>query len=497
MRKILATTFIIMFLSLSFAIAQDNIYGDYYISSIDNTVSLDLEDARLVDVLKMLSQQSGLNFISTEVIKDRQLTLYLEDVPLKEAMDIVFKANNLSYDFYPDSNIFVIKEMGVPGLEIRTKVYNLKYVRVSSSRMQSEIDSLLAESGSDEGGSGGGTEDEEGEGIKGAVESVLSEFGKVTEDGITNSLIVVDVPAQFVMIDEVISKLDIPCTKVMIEVEMLDVSKTHLDKIGFNYANGLYASFGAGARSTHFPFAERFLKNPTTQTTAGDLTPPVLGILDLTQFTAVMQFLTSDTTTKFIARPKILTVANEVAEVNLTTNEAIGVTTSITDGGTSTQDVEREETGTKLRVVPQVNMDTREITLAMEMFNRESVDSGISITGLSSGSTLKNVEERGTKSVVRLKDGETLYIGGLIRKEENETVTKIPWLGDLPFIGALFRYTERPAADNQDRELLVFLTPRIIGEGLALAKKPRVLKREQVDTSRKKAVRVVLDKFTR
>lgn len=495
MKKILVTTFIFFVVAcFSPAGAQDNIYGDYLISGFEKTVSLDLEDARLVDVLKMLSQQSGLNFISTEAIKDRMLTLYLDQVPLKEAMDIVFKANNLNYDFYPDSSIFVIKEMGKPALELRTKVYNLKYVRVDSSRMQSEIDAILASDDDEDDDEEGG--DSDSQGIRRVVESVLSEFGRVSEDAITNSLIVVDVPAQFPTIDQVIDKLDIPCTKVMIEVEMLDVSKTHLDKIGFNFANGLYASYGGPARNTHFPWAESLLKNPTTQTTSGSLTPPVLGILDMTGFTAIMQFLTQDTKTKFLARPKILTLSNEVAEVNLTTNEAIGVTTTATEGGTTTQEVEREQTGTRLRVTPQINSGTSEITLFMEIFNRESVDSGLQIEGLTEGN-LKNVEERGTKSMVRLKDGETLFIGGLLRKEDSETIRKIPWLGDIPFFGALFRYTERPAADNTERELLVFLTPRIIDDSMAVAKKPRIFKREQLDSARNESVRVVLDKFTK
>ena len=134
----------------------------------------------------------------------------------------------------------------------------------------------------------------------------------------------------------------------------------------------------------------------------------------------------------------------------------------------------------------------------VEVFNRESADSGISITGLSGSSTLKNVEERGTKSVLRLKDGETLYIGGLIRKEEKETKRKIPLLGDIPFVGKVFSYTERPGADNQDRELLVFLTPRIVEDDLlASAKKIQVPSREQVDAEKRDSVKIALDTFTR
>lgn len=484
MKKLFILILTTTFLLAGSGFSQDDIYGSYLLGVFDETVSLDLEEAILVDVLKMLSQQTGLNFVSTEAVQDRRLTLYLDEVPLREAMDVLFKANNLAYNYYPDSNIFVVKEMGKPSLELVSKVYRLKYVRVKTGRMESEVRDILEDDDSEEEG------DAEEGGIAKAVEAVLSEVGRITEDPITNSLVVVDVPVQFPLIDEVINKLDVAVPRVMIEVEMLDVSKTHLDKIGFNWENGIWAQLTPADRNTYWPFnRERFGAGKSV------VTP---GTFDLTSMTTLMQFLTEDTSTKFIARPKILTVSNETAEVNLIVNEAIGVTTTSNASGGTTQKVEREETGTKLRVTPQVNSYTKEITLMVQVFNRESADSGISITGLASGSNLKNVEERGTKSVIRLKDGETLYIGGLIRKEEKETVRKVPLLGDIPFLGKLFSYTERPGADNQDRELLVFLTPRIIDDNAFVsAKRIKVLPREQRDVSKRDSVRVALDSFIR
>jgi type II secretory pathway component GspD/PulD (secretin) len=296
--------------------------------------------------------------------------------------------------------------------------------------------------------------------------------------------------------------------KVMIEVEMLDVSKTHLDKIGFNWANGLWARGAGGARNTTFPFARglytdtfniRDIDNnnsdPNAQNSAIGLESPVLGILDLTNLSVIMQFLTQDTSTKFIARPKILTLSDETAEVNLTVHEAIGVETVTTEGSVN-ENIEREETGTKLRVTPHVNPYSQEVTLFVEMFNRESTDSGIVTQRLTAGQ-IKNVEERGTKNTIRLKNGETLYIGGLIRREEKETVTKIPLLGDIPILGKLFSYREQPGEDNQDRELLVFITPRIVDDKPAYSAQTGIFLREQQDASKRESVKIALDSFTR
>ncbi|NQT28710.1 MAG: hypothetical protein HQ570_03845, partial [Candidatus Omnitrophica bacterium] len=143
MKKGFLMVFLFLVLSSSGGFPRDNIYGDYLLDSFDRKVSLDLEGARLVDVLKMLSQQINLNFISTEAVEERILTLYMEDVPLRQAMDVIFKANNLAYDYYLDSNIFIVKELGKPTLELKTKIYQLKYVRLKSSKMEAEVVKML------------------------------------------------------------------------------------------------------------------------------------------------------------------------------------------------------------------------------------------------------------------------------------------------------------------------------------------------------------------
>lgn len=490
MRNIIVMILLFALMSWNIGFTKDNIYGDYLFSSFEKTVSLDLENANLMDVLKMLSKQTQLNFISTEVIRERLLTLYLDNVPLKQAMDTIFLANNLSYDYYPESKIFVIKELGKPTIELKTKVYRLKYARVSTSKLEEEKEALLKPDCEGEEEDSGG---EEGatDGITAAVQALLTEYGRTIEDSTTNSLIVVDVPSQFPMIDAVIRQLDVAVQRVMIEVEMLDVKKVHLEKIGFDYANGINASFTPGTRTSSFPFdyiGGAASGNPGT----GAIT---LGTLALNEFTAVFKMITEDTATKFLARPKILTLANQTAEVKLVSNEAIGITTSVSEGVT-TQEIERDETGTKLRVTPQVSSVNGEITLLVEMSNSEATDSGLAVSGMTTGN-LKNVEERGAKSIVRLKDGETLFIGGLIKSQSSETITKIPLLGDIPLIGRLFRYKEKPTAGNVERELLVFLTPHVLKDNASVIGTKVILNREQANFLKDDAVRVALDNLAR
>lgn len=433
----------------SYAVYNDNnIYGGYLISTAKKKISMDLENASLVDVLKVLSQQTGLNFVSSEAVSNRKLTLYLDKVPLKSAMDTIFLANNLSYDFYPESQIFIVKDLGNPAIELKTKVYPLKYARLKSGRMDKEVSDEM-------GGTGKG-------GISEAVKGVLSSHGSVVEDPRTNSLVVTDTPLRFSRIEAVIASLDVPIPKVMIEVEILDVAKTLADELGVDWSsNGLGAFFTSTlTRTTHFPLPGSLVssKGVSGGTSTWGLGPTTAGL------TAALKFLHTDTTTKTLARPKILTLSGETAELNLKTDEAIGITTTTDDNGNVNQDIERADTGTIFRVTPRVNMSTREITMFLEPKVTEAIDSGLTLNPTANISgNVKNIEERGIKTTLVLHDGDTLMIGGLLKDKDKVENDKIPLLGDIPLIGALFRYKSKGEnGTTQQRELLIFLTPRII-----------------------------------
>lgn len=500
-KTICLSLFIALFiagLSISFSQVpkdENRKYGEYILSDVTKTISLDLEDARLINVLKMLSQQTGINFVSTEAVRERKLTLYLEDVPLKEALDVIFDANNLAYVYEPAANIFVIKEMGRPTIELRTKVYHLRFARVKSSRLEKEIKDKMKSKEEEESESSSKdnkdeNKDEDEGGIMAAVEKVLSENGKVTEDPVTNSLIVLDVPVQFALIDEVVAQLDVAPAQVMIEAEILDVEKQLVDKLGFKFTNGLYGSYTGPKIATGFPFKKEHYEKGTAPTGTN-----TYGVLDFSSTQVIMQFLMTDTSTKFLGRPKIFTVSNQTAEMNLTTDEAIGVSTTTLTDDRQTQKVERTETGTKLRVTPQINLETDEVTLFVEVFNRETTTGAFGVTG-QSGATDKvlDPEERGVRSVLRVKNGETLYIGGLIKQTGSDSFYKVPFLGDLPLLGKFFRYK---STDNRKRELLVFLTPHIIDQSSMLAKGSKLLEREQNDPFTKVSASQALDKFSK
>ena len=439
----------------------------------DATISMDFQDTSLKDILKIFSIQAGVNFIASDSLQDRKVTLYLDKVPMKQAMDKLFGANNLYYELDKTSNIYIVKDWGKQQVETVTKIYQLKYQSVPSSKIVQEK-SIIAQGG----GSGSGSSS--GANLTVTIKQLLSENGKLSEDPHTNSLIITDIPSRFVVIDQLIAKLDVPQVQIMLEVEMLDVSKNKTDLLGLKFGNTPIAmTFTGGSFDTDMLSPHSLLKKNLT---AKAITR---GNFDLSSapYSVQLDFIRTQVDTKTLARPKILTLNNETAELKITAKESLNPsTTQQTETATSTSGVEREEVGISLRVTPQANLDTGEITMVIIPEVSETKD-GITVqTSANTSYTAKDPEKRTTKSVVRVKDGDTIIIGGLIRTEYSKTITKLPFFGDLPLIGSLFRHKDVPK--NRDRELIVFITPHIIKEGpgvgaLAQLKKASLPEREQ------------------
>ena len=476
---------------------QDMLYLDPEL-----TISMDFKDASLKDILKIFSIQSGLNFIASEAVQDRTITLYLDKVPIKETMDKLFKANNLTYELDEEANIFVVKEWGKPEIETMTKVYYLKYRSVPSAKLEKEKDDLLGKTtGSSTTGSSGGTDTD----MLTSIKQILSKEGKITEDRRTNSLIITDVPSRFPEIDRLIAYLDIPQLQVMLEVEILDVSKNVIDKLGFEFGeNPFTLTLPGGFMRRGAEFLIRGLANPNTLAT---VTKNATGAVTLgSTYASLLDYLRTNTDTKYLARPRLLTLNNETAEIAITKDEVVGTetTTTVPTTGGSTSAVTYirstdlaltpEGTGIFLRVTPQINPETNEVTMVINP--KSSITTASTIA-----STQSDAEVRTTKSIVKVPDGETVILGGLIHKDKVVILKKLPILGDIPILGALFRHKSQ--TKDLDRELIVFITPHIIKDTytkLAPAKKAAIPQREQDTVSaldRKLTINTSLDSFER
>ncbi len=316
-----------------------------------------------------------------------------------------------------------------------------------------------------------------------AVVQGLAEGVKITADPATNALVIQSSREGFDTISEVIAKLDVERPQVLVEALIMEVDITDSEDLGFSgmfrFINGgtelstgiepraaaegfafggpVGAAIGGG-----LPLLQRFLRDTIHRDSEGNI------IGDGHVIDAILQAAAGDTGTNIISAPHILTMDNEEAEIRIGQNipiitgrtQAAGSQNVPVDGRLATSvNVERQDIGVTLRVTPQI---TEGDSLRMEIFQEIS---SINV-GLANSGTLGDADQVGVplsnrqiENVVVVEDNETVVIGGLLSDEYQDSVTKVPFLGDIPILGWAFKSSTR---ELRKINLLVFLTPHII-----------------------------------
>lgn len=440
----------------------------------DPLISLDVTGANVEDVLKILSQQVGTNFIASEEAQGKTITVYLDRVPATVAIAKILEANHLVALPVEGANLFMVTESKRPKIELVTKVIRLQHARVVSSTGEltstlgfqtvsgaTSAGSLSSTTGSaaaggsspaapnsglpgGAGGSAGGRTASGG--IANIIGSLLSEHGSLMVDPPINALIITDLPEHFPQIEKVIAELDIRQPQVFIQAEIVEVSLDTLRRLGLEFGNdaGTVASFKGPIRNTHFPLARGLLDAKASAYT--------LGTLSFDEVNILFKALASQSDVKFLARPKLLALSNETAVIQITSNAATSsVTTSQATTGTITSSFERNLVGTILRVTPIVHGDHWITMVIQPEVSR--------ITQSSKFSNALDPTSRSALTTVTVADGQAVMIAGLISRDSTDASRKVPGLGDLPIIGAPFRRTE---IEDKNTEIIVFITPRVV-----------------------------------
>jgi general secretion pathway protein D len=289
----------------------------------------------------------------------------------------------------------------------------------------------------------------------------------LTADPATNSIVIQGSKEAYATLVQVIELLDIQRPQVLIEALIMEVQVTDSNALGMNFLYDLDKSF--------WKVAVQSATDPSTASALG-MGGPIAGASAFatnvlwkshdgdTTIQSILNAVASDGNTNIISAPHILTSDNEEAEIRVGDN--IPIITSRVDAARGAQDnlsssvnVERQDIGVTLRVTPQISEGE---TLRLKLFQE--------ITGVSDALTgsqgVGNPEEVGValtnrkiENTLVVKDGETVVIGGLIRDSVSDSVSKVPWLGDIPILGWLFKSVN---TSNEKTNLLLFLTPHII-----------------------------------
>ncbi len=380
-------------------------------------VSLDVQRANVLTVVRTLGALSGRNIVTNSEVQG-DVTLRLQDVPWPQALDIVLLTQGLGFT----------EEEGVIRIASIDALRDEEVEREEAARKREELLPVATEVLA--------IQFAKAEELKPAVEKMMSPRGHAQADLRTNTLIITDIIEKLAVARELVAALDTRTPQVEIEARLVDVDASMARDIGVDWTFGVTQS-GNGdeqtARSVN-PIA-----NP-----AGDLR--VGAIRSNWDLDAVIQGLVNDRNANIISNPRITTVNNR--EASILVGQEIPLV--VQDEAFNTV-VQLKKIGIKLRVRPHINSDGQiELDIHPEV-------SDLASQATVQGGIIINTSEADTRVLV--SNGETAVIGGLMR--ENDTVSErgIPLLKDLPGIGWLFKST---STVKQKRELLIFITPRIV-----------------------------------
>jgi type IV pilus secretin PilQ/predicted competence protein len=453
------------------------------------TISLDLKDADINNVIRLLADVSNLNIVATDDVVGT-ITLRLFDVPWDQALDIVLQVQSL--ESVREGNVVrisTIKRLREEREEIakaqeaarEIEPLEVAYMRVHyhKAKLVADLISGAARSMRTRGGSGGGG----GGGGAGAQENlgevgVMSSRGSVMVDEFTNTLIVRDVERGIEAARDLVRRLDVQIPQVLIESSIVEATTDFTRDLGVQWGYNAnvgpqtgtstghnfpgtvnFGGSGLGSGSTGVPFLFDFPAN--LGDSGGAALDLALGSLTGSQALNMrITALEEKGKGRVISRPRVVTLNNVPATIQSLTVLRVrlpstGTVINTGAGGAAGAQVnatERIETGITLEVTPQVSGDG---FILLDMFAKSSqADFARQVDGIPTEIT------RQTTSQVLVRDGQTVVLGGIYRDTNALATRGLPFFDQIPGLGWLFKSDSRI---KRREDLLVFITPRVLG----------------------------------
>ena len=410
-------------------------------------VTFNFQDVPVRTVLQLIAEESNLNVVSADSVGGNG-TLRLVNVPWYQALEIVLRPKGL--DKRRDGNVIWVgpqaelaqyeqaKEDARIAIENREETVT-EYIPINYGNAEA-IAKLLTED-SKSGTGGGGTTGQQQRGF-------LSPRGSVSFDARTNTLLVIDIPKKVAEVKQLLATLDRAVDQVMIEARIVVAQDSFGRELGARFGiNDRYPVDATQPVSRDSGFNVNLpLSNP-----AGILNFSILG--RNTSLDLELQAMETKGRGEVISNPRVIT-SNQKAAVIRQGDEVGYVTTQATGTTTVPQaTVQFKEVLLELKVTPTITQDGR-VFLDMGVTKDEIKDFLSTPTG-----DIPQIQKREVSTAVLVDDGQTVVIGGVYEFKNRDDVSKVPFLGDIPFLGALFKKSDR---SQEKAELLIFVTPRII-----------------------------------
>ncbi len=431
--------------------------GDQEFKYTGEKLSLNFQDIEVRSVLQLIADFTDLNLVASDTVTGT-ITLRLQDVPWDQALDLILKTKGL--DKRKVGNVLLvapaeeIAQREQMELENRKKKQALaplrtRYIRINYAKA-ADLRGLIQEEG-----------------------SLLSERGSITVDERTNTLVVQDTERTLADIQDLIATLDIPVQQVLIEARIVVASDDVSDQIGVRWGGLAFQGdrlaedgrtlVGTGRARQTRNFGVGVLNNDDIEVEEPNDLAVDLGVdssnasrfslglvgLDSGILQLELSALESEGRSEIVASPKILTADQQPAII--ASGQQIPFEQATNAGATAVEFIEAE---LRLEATPQITPDGN-IIMDIKVNNDsrgEDTDAGPAI------------DTNRLETTVLVGNGDTVVLGGIFQHSVTRSVTKTPFLGDLPWIGNLFR---RKVSSDSKQELLVFITPKLVDDAVA------------------------------
>ena len=393
-------------------------------------ISLNLVDVDVKQVFRLFHEISGLNFVLDPQVSGN-VTIVLDRVPWDQALDLILKNNGLDKEF--ENNVLRIASTQKLASEAAARkqlkeaadleVEPVTLTRTLSYAKAGVVDSVIRDSG------------------------VLSQRGKVIVDERTNTLIISDIPKKIEPLDQLISTLDAETPQVMIEARIVETTRTFAQDLGVTWGFEAIADSSRGT-STNLAFphnaSARYglnLPGPGASTLGFSLS----NVIDSFTLDVALNALEQEGEGRILSSPRIVTQNNERAEIEQ------GVRIPIVNTTATEINVEFVSASLKLTVTPQI---TAEGTVVLEVLVENN-----SPDFVNTAADIPSIRTQRAQTKVLVRDGGTTVIGGIFAVTDGRSEIGVPWFRKIPVFGWMFRSQN---ITKENRELLIFITPKIV-----------------------------------
>jgi type IV pilus assembly protein PilQ len=437
-------------------------------------ISLDFQDIEVRRVLQLLADFTSINMVAADSVQGN-ITLRLKDVPWDQALDIILKTKNLDKRrngsviwIAPVTELIKAEEDEAKAIaqSIKLAPIQTEYIQLSYAKV-ADVLKLLEDSRNSKNAQANNTTNTDSL----ALESLLSSRGSAVADIRTNTLIINDTANNIDKVRKMIDLLDISVKQVMVEARIVRATTDFTKEMGVKWgilSQGITKNndlLVGGSEQTLWDLRDpddegKYTIDRTNGnnlnvdlgvTTAG-ASKIAFGLISLSDFMLDLELsaLQSDGYGEVISTPKVMTADKQKAKV--ASGQQIPYQTTSTAGGTATATTAFKDALLSLDVTPSI---TPEGKVQMQLNITSDARGGVA----PNGEIILNKNEINTNVLV--DNGETVVLGGIFEQENSTKQTKVPFLGDIPYLGRLFRKDVK--SDNK-RELLIFVTPRIVND---------------------------------